>query len=123
MVLRLPEQVGEENQNGECDSIPEPFAAQVTPRVGEENPGDNANRKNSHRVFRQHAETDRGSDGYPPAWIAGYEQAHHEVSGKNPAEVVEGNVLHECAAAEAERHPGERGDQLRTTASAHLFSH
>ena len=42
MVLGLPQQVRKENQDGKRDAIPEPFAAQVAPRVGEQHSGDNA---------------------------------------------------------------------------------
>jgi hypothetical protein len=62
-------------------------------------------------------------DGEPPARIAGNEQAHHEVSGKHPAEIVEGNILHQGATAEAERHAGERGDELCSAAAAHFLRH
>src|SRR5215831_5683955 len=123
MVVRLPEEVGKENEDGKAYAKPKPFAPEMAAHIGEQDARDDSNCKDAHRVFGKHTEADRGANAEPPARIVGLQQADHEISGQHPKQVVKRDVLHDRTRAKAERNAGESGNQLRTSTSAHLFGH
>src|SRR5579863_653986 len=123
MIFRLPEQVRQENQNAKSDAIPQPFALEEAACLCEYHRCSDAQREKSHGVFGLHAETDGGADCQPPARIFGGEQLDGEIRRGNPAQIIERNVLHQRASADAERQRSERSEKLRGAAAAELARH
>src|SRR5271165_1509093 len=123
MILGLPEQVRQKNQDAQGNAVPKPFTLEESTRVSKDHCSGDANREESHGVLRLHAEADRGADGQPPARVFGGEQLDRKVRRGNPAQIIERNVLHQRATANAKRKRGERSDQLRGPAAAKLAGH
>ena len=125
VVVNLPDQVGKEDQDADGDATPEPAAAKMPTRAGEENADEYANGEEGHGVLGHQACADYGSDGKPPAGIFRLEQTNDEVGGQDPPEIVEARV-HQNRSVEKRdgRDAGCDGSgDLREATAAEIASH
>src|SRR5258705_7089359 len=123
MVLRLPQKVGQEHHQRGSNSEPEPLTAEIFAGTSEKYPGNDSQREDTHGVFRHRAQSDRASDSKPPPRVVGTEQANNEISGQDPEEVVERNVLHKRAAGQAKWDGSSSGDELSAALSSKFADH
>ena len=100
VMVDLPEDVGQRNDESQRSAGPHPGAAKVPPRGGEDNASDEAEDEQSHGVLGHHADADGGSDGEPPAWVVGGDEADDEPGDDRPPEQVERGVREEATAEE-----------------------
>ncbi len=79
MVLDLPNEVREEDEQREGDAGPQPWALQISSSVGEEHADRNPRDQEDHGVLRHHPQTDGCAYGEPPARVLSPEQANQEI--------------------------------------------
>ena len=123
MMLRLPDKIWQKDEQGKSNAEDKPPASQIGARAGDEEGEENSEGKERHGIFRHHAEAYREADPQPPTRILLTEQAHNKVGREHPAEIVEGDVLHERSADEAERKRSSCRNELSVAASAKVARH
>lgn len=114
VMLDLPEDVGERDDDGQGSAGPDPRAAKVPPRGGEDDASDDAQDEQSHGVLGHYTYADGGPDGEPPAGVVGGDEADDEPSDDRPPEQVERGVGQEASAEERLAADGcsKRGEKL-----------
>ncbi len=109
MMMDLPEEVGQAEEEGEGGSGPEPGRFELAAGGSEEESGEDAENEEAEGVAGHEAEADGGADREPPARVLGAEEAGGRIGGEDPPEVVERRVGHETAAEQGESADGEGG--------------
>src|SRR5690606_38456578 len=79
VMLELPDQVGQEDEQREGHAAPQPGAAQVAAGRRQQHGQDQGGHTDGDGIFGHHAQADDGSNGRPPAGIVRLEQAYHQV--------------------------------------------
>src|SRR5205807_3123093 len=72
-VLRLPDQVRQEDQQRDRNAAPQPSAFQMPAHICRQHSDDQTSNQKRHAVLRQHSESDRAANRNPPARIIGLE--------------------------------------------------
>src|SRR5262249_21727764 len=95
IVVKLPNQIRQKNQDRQRRAQPEPFRSQVAAERREQNSDNNSCSANEHAIFGEHPETNAGTDRSPPSRIVCFAESHKKVSASDPGQIVERDVLHE----------------------------
>jgi len=93
IVAHQPNEVGQEDQQRQGNSRPEPAAQDEPARTGEHNTGENPCNVKHHGIFGQQSQADYSTDGQPPARVLCFEQPDREVRDQHPPQVIEGRIL------------------------------
>ncbi len=124
-VLRLPYQVGQPDQQRQARASPQPTAAQVPPRGGQQHGHCQREKVEGDGVPCHQAQPRRGPDGQPPARVFALEQADGAEGDQHPPKVVERDVLEERPLGHRQRRDAgrQRGHHLRPPPAAKLARH
>ncbi len=123
VVPGQPDQVGEEEKQGDGAADPGPLAGEQPALPGQQQPGHDRGAKEEHAVLVEQRHAGQDAERDPELAAAAVDHAQQQPGAAHPAQGLEG--VHRVEAADGQvdgRHAaGQRGQELGEARAAHLF--
>ena len=124
-VLRLPDEVRQEDEERDAEGDPRPARREQPSRRGREQPDREGGQEHDDRVLRLEPDPGDEAEHRPQARLRPAEHPQRDVQERCPRELVEPGRVEDAGRAERDREqrPAERGSELRSPPAAELAHH